>query len=118
MAAWPSDLPKRPPEGAWNVQIVDPVVRNDPERGPPMARKRASIDFAIWSGAYILTKEQWETLRNFWKVTTGYGATAFDMFDWLDLDSQVQVRFRAAPQVQHIAKTTYTVSCIFVTLPQ
>jgi len=118
MVDWPGDLPKRPTLGGWQVQQFDPAVRNTPERGPPMVRRRASIDFAMFSGTLTLTQNQLNSLMVFWRSTTSYGSAVFNMAHWYDLNDQVQVVFAQAPgPVQQIANGFYSVPVSFAQVP-
>lgn len=115
---WPEDLPKQPPEGAFGMTIVDPAVRNQPDRGPPMVRKRASIEFEQWSASYILSKAQWQTLKDFWKITCAYGTAEFETYRWDTLEDIAVVQWAGPPTLEHIARNYVRVEINLIRMPE
>ncbi len=87
MPTWPGSLPRRPPPGQWQVEIIDPTVRNNPDVGPPMTRKRATTDWAIFKGTYVLSRADYRTLYLFWRDDCEHGSLSFTGPDWVTEDA-------------------------------
>lgn len=117
MPFWPENLPKRPPEGAWENELFDPTVRNSPEIGPPMSRKRATTSFEQWNATLVLSTADYALLYNFWKVDCDYGGDTFQGWNWITPADVVTYRFNAPPKVTHRGKDYLNVSLSLVRMP-
>lgn len=101
MPTWPAALCKRPPEGAWENEPIDPVVRNQPEIGPPMARKRATTYFDLWNATFIWSTADYKLALSFWEIDCEHGSLTFDGPSWVTPADTVTYRFMAPPKIAH-----------------
>lgn len=95
MTTWPSSLPP-PLRTDYRVEWTDPVLRLQPEVGPPLVRLRARLRRRLFRVSFFLNATQRQTFLDFWSVTTSYGTVPFT---WTEPQSGVQttVVFDSAP---------------------
>jgi hypothetical protein len=73
---WPSELPKFRQQG-YAESPPDNTVRNDPDGGPALARKKYTAGVGQLKGTMSLTAAQVETLDQFYRTFGGF--TEFSM---------------------------------------
>ena len=75
--AWPSSLPQKPFRGQWNEQAQDDVVRFQPESGPPILRRRSTVQTSVATATFRMTNEQIADFMVFHKEQLKGGALRF-----------------------------------------
>jgi len=73
MATWPTTLPVPMLEG-YELESGDPTARSDMESGPARVRRRFTAAPDEISLSVLLTEEQMNTFRDFWKNDWYQGA--------------------------------------------
>lgn len=77
MAVWPAELPP-PLVGTLNEKPPNNRVRNQPDKGPAITRRRTTANIRPISFALMLTEEQVQILDDFFVEDTFSGSVEFD----------------------------------------
>jgi len=75
---WPAELPQHFLVQGLRQTLGDPVVRSQPEIGPPRTRPRSTQAFSTWSGTIRTNKDQSAVFLAFWRDTLLFGSLPFD----------------------------------------
>ena len=118
MPQWPENLPLRPPDGAFAVQLIDPAIRNQPDLGPPLVRLRASVEWEIWQGTLTLTTDEKDQLLDFWRTDCARGTAEYQVLHWTSIGTEVTVRWGDIPgPIEHVAKDYWRVGIHWIKMP-
>lgn len=74
---WPPGLPCQPEQGTWQETYQSDVVRFQPEAGPPILRRRGTVQTTLAGCTFLLTKEQYVVFRNWYRGDLKGGALRF-----------------------------------------
>lgn len=77
-AVWPAELPQEPLLAGLSENPPYPTVRTKMSVGPDKVRNRAAADVTTFPMAISLTRDQVAILDDFYRVTTLFGANAFE----------------------------------------
>lgn len=74
-ATWPAGIPACPAD--WSEQDRDQVIRTAVDVGPGKTRRRATRQTTRAQARFVMSRDQWVTLRNWFRFDAAGGATAF-----------------------------------------
>ena len=78
MPQWPASLPASPLLDGFQETPPVTVIRTEMEQGPAKVRQRTTAAVRRLSLSYILSSDQMMVLDDFFTLTLGGGALAFD----------------------------------------
>lgn len=95
-AVWPAELPQEPLLAGLSENPPYPTVRTKMSVGPDKVRNRAAADVTLFPMGLTLTRDQVAILDEFYRVTTLFGALAFE---WKHprTANQIDYRFTGPP---------------------
>lgn len=99
---WPSTLPSPLLEG-YKKEIVESVLRQKPDSGPPIARRRFTSGGETIVFKLIINDTQLDTLEIFYYNTTNYGVELFNFNDPLT-NTIKECQFTAPPFYEVISQ--------------
>jgi len=99
---WPSSLPSPLLDG-YRKEIVDSVLRQSPDSGPPIARRRFTSGGETIVFNIIIDQTQLNTLESFYYNTTNYGVELFNFNDPLT-NTIKECQFTAPPSYEVISQ--------------
>lgn len=77
MPTWPAELPP-PAINTLNEAPPDNTISSNPDKGPPMTRRRTTANVRPISFAMYLTPAQTQILDDFYDTDTYSGSISFD----------------------------------------
>ena len=95
MVTWPVTLPQDVLLEGYGEQPPDEIIRTPMETGPAKVRRRSTAGPRPVSATIDLTRDQVETLDDFYRNTLGGGALSFD---WVHARTQAAAKFRFLSQ--------------------
>ena len=99
---WPSSLPSPLLEG-YKKEIVESVLRQNPDNGPPIARRRFTSGGETIVFKILIDDTQLTTLENFYYNTTNYGVELFNFTDPLT-NTNKECQFIAPPSYEVVSQ--------------
>lgn len=76
--SWPASLPSTFLYNAYTEKFGDNTIVSEMDAGPPKVRKRSNSKPDEFRGSMVMTSDQVDTLRTFWKTTCQDGSLKFD----------------------------------------
>lgn len=77
--AWPAELPCQPELGSWQETPQSDVVRFQPEAGPPITRRRGTVQTMQAMATFVFAKEEYIVFRDWYRASLKGGALRFGM---------------------------------------
>jgi hypothetical protein len=87
-ATWPEDIPQSVLSDGFSEEPERNVVTFAPEAGPPKERRRTSISTDLVSYPALLTFDQWQTLKAWWRDDLMDGVLPFTRTDPLTAETK------------------------------
>lgn len=98
MPAWPSTLPCQPEQGTWQETYQSDVARFQPEAGPPIMRRRGTVQTKLASCTFVFTRSEYATFEQWYRTDIAGGALRFSL-DHPVTGSPREWTFEAEPQM-------------------
>ena len=95
---WPESLPCQPEQGTWQETLQSDVVRFQPEAGPPLMRRRGTVQTALSSCTFVFTKAQAIIFRAWYRNDLKGGSLRFSL-DHPVLGVPAEWTFEGEPQM-------------------
>ncbi len=110
-ASWPETLPAQADRHAYQEVPQPAAVRFDPENGPPIARRRSTVQLSTATFAFVLTAAQVETFESFVKDELAGGVLSFTIVH-PRRDTLVTAQFSGDPpyRIAWLAPDAYTLT--------
>lgn len=96
--AWPASLPCQPEQGTWQESFQSDVIRFQPEAGPPIMRRRGTVQTVLASCTFVFTKAEYLTFRDWYRDDIKGGALRFAL-DHPVTGVATEYTFEAEPQM-------------------
>lgn len=97
--SWPSTLPQSP--RAWQEEMVDNLIRTQVSAGPPKVRRRFTASRIQARASFILKREQYDTLKQWFESELEHGVQAFS-FRNPNSNTLQAFRLLAAPSIESV----------------
>lgn len=98
---WPAGLPCQPEVGSWQETFQSDVVRFQPEAGPPILRRRSTVQTFTASASFVFTREQYAIFRAWYRGDLSGGALRFS-YDHPVTGEAMEWTFEGEPQMSAI----------------
>jgi len=116
METWPLSLQQKLNVDNFGVQFGNTLVKSDMDIGPAKTRTRFTDAVDIYSASIDLDYDEFETLRDFYKVTLANGSKTFGFVNPLTLDTD-EFRFAEPPDIKPMGGRMFKVGMKWERLP-
>jgi hypothetical protein len=114
---WPSTLPDCLQLNGYSESIPDQTIRTNMEYGIAKVRRRSSNAVRPVSGSIVVTKEQLDTLKDFYINTLAGGVLRFAWVEPLDGTTVAEMRFTSPPSYSKESPDIFKVNMELEILP-
>jgi len=76
---WPAELPCQPEQGSWQETPQPDVVSFQPEAGPPIDRRRSTVQTMGSTCTFVFSKVQYRIFRDWFRKDLRGGALSFSL---------------------------------------
>jgi len=113
MATWPETLPQYLQQQDTQHQAPDLLLVFQPDMGPPVVRRRGTVNYEVMQGSMIMTTAQLTIFRPFWISDCASEITFPDPYS----GGTVTVVFLEKPTWKPLGGGNFQVSMKFGVLP-
>lgn len=113
---WPDALPQLFSVSGFGEQLADNTIRDEFDVGPAGVRRRSTAGVSRLSGRMVMSTEQWNRLKQFYRDDTLGGSLAFGFPEPIS-EEQILVRFSASPSRTPVTDDDWEVALAFEVLP-
>lgn len=106
MATWPVSLQSRSNQSGFSYVVGETTLRSDMDIGPAKVRRRTTRPVDTMRYSINVTQAEYQTLYDFYDITTNGGVETFDMQNPITGNSMV-CRFKGPPEFTPISGTTF-----------
>lgn len=117
MYTWPDSLPQHFGAEGFNIELPDNTLRSPMDSGPAKVRRITTANPGSMAGSMLMTTDQWDELRAFWRDTLRE-TYSFDFPNPEDDGATVlNVRFAKPPSKSFWRPGRWRVALAFEVLP-
>lgn len=96
---WPSSLPQELSQRGFEYDPPDLTIREEMSLGEDKSRRRGTAGVTRVVGEMVLSRQQVETLLDFYRDTLSEGIRPFDWKDPIT-EADVEMKFRSRPGIR------------------